>query len=108
MPFLGRLSLADYRRILLTFLILAGETVLRAFVYLLPVSLLDWLRYHMITYKHCHVFSLITVVIVMFTREFFGDGMMRILGRGRTLLSAPPVQQISSELSTFTQARIIC
>lgn len=43
-PIISRLSCRDYVRILMTLLILAAEGILRGVLFVLPVSLLDWIR----------------------------------------------------------------
>lgn len=52
LPIFGRLSFADWQRIAFTFLILALEQVLRVVVFVIPVSVIDWTRYHLVTYTH--------------------------------------------------------
>lgn len=47
-PILSRLSWEDYKRLSLTIIILLLECVLRFLAWLLPVSLLDSLRYHVL------------------------------------------------------------
>lgn len=44
-PVVGRLTFRDYERIALTIFILGFETILRFVVFVVPVSLLDWLRF---------------------------------------------------------------
>jgi len=50
-PVVGRLTFADYQRIFVTFLILLLEFFLRAIIYLIPVSFLDWARFRVIGYS---------------------------------------------------------
>lgn len=42
-PLLGRLSLNDYKRILLTCLVLLADVTLRLFLFLVPKQLQNWL-----------------------------------------------------------------
>lgn len=47
-PILSRLRWEDYKRLLLAVLILMAESMLRLVAWLVPVSLLDYLRFRML------------------------------------------------------------
>lgn len=87
LPIFGRLSFADWQRIAITFLILALEQVLRVIVWVIPVSVIDWTRYHLVTYLISIV--LLFIPVETYILAFSEDTVMRISRMTGTSLSVP-------------------